>query len=287
MLISDHRPLPLEWVRAFEAAGRLGSFVAAAQALGITQAAVSQRIANLEARLSVRLFLRKPRGVALTVEGETWLPQVSLHLRAIQQSAEDLFGHAPRRVTLSASASVIQGWLAPRLAQVRPQDRVSFSFSTMVLEEEFEAKSGIQIRYGTGAWPGYRAARLFDEVIAPVAHPDLIHSDRRTIPRITLSGPRMGWADWPAFTGPQQLRFDSFAAALAASEAGAGVLLASLPLAVAALNAGRVQRLDVPSHPSPASYWLLAQPDACSEAVWRILTRLFCEGTDYNVSTVT
>ena len=48
--------LPLEWVRVFEAAGRTGSFTAAAQEIGLTQAAVSQRIQNLEQRLGARLF---------------------------------------------------------------------------------------------------------------------------------------------------------------------------------------------------------------------------------------
>ena len=48
----------------------LGSCIAAAGELSVTQAAVSQRVGHLEAHLGVRLFLRKPRGVALTVEGE-------------------------------------------------------------------------------------------------------------------------------------------------------------------------------------------------------------------------
>ncbi len=36
--------LPLEWIRAYEAAARTGSFTLAARELGLTQAAVSQRI---------------------------------------------------------------------------------------------------------------------------------------------------------------------------------------------------------------------------------------------------
>ncbi|MEM9127920.1 MAG: LysR family transcriptional regulator, partial [Pseudomonadota bacterium] len=38
---------PLDWLRVFEAAGRLGGFSAAAREFGLTQAAVSQRIGNL------------------------------------------------------------------------------------------------------------------------------------------------------------------------------------------------------------------------------------------------
>lgn len=276
-----NHPLPLEWVRAFEAAGRLGSFKAAAGELSITQAAVSQRIGQLEARLGVRLFLRKPRGVALTVEGEAWLPYISTHLRAIHQTADDLFGHGPRRLTISASASVIQTWLVPRLARIQASDRLSFSFSTMVLAEDFDKGGGIHIRYGSGPWSGYRSCRLFEEELAPVAHPDHAQGDWRAKPRIALSGPRLGWADWGVARGPvTHLRFDSFVLALAAAEAGAGVLLASLPLAEVSLATGRVVRLETHSLRPPASYWMLARPDQCSETQWRALTRAFCDNNN-------
>ena len=275
----SERPLPLEWVRAFEAAGRLGSFVAAAGELSITQAAISQRIGHLEAHLGARLFLRKPRGVTLTVEGEVWLPQITTHLRAIQQTADDLFGHGPRRITIAASASVIQAWLVPRLARVRAGDRMQFSFSTMVVEADFDKGGNIHIRYGSGPWPGYRAAKLFDEELTPVAHPDLAQGDWRDKPRIALSGPRRGWADWGAQPNPApQLRFDSFIAALSAAEAGAGVLLASVPLAAGSLAAGRLVRLDAQSLRPAESYWLLVPPDQSSDSQWHALTRAFCEG---------
>ena len=274
----SERPLPLEWVRAFEAAGRLGSFIAAADDLSITQAAISQRIGQLEARLGVRLFLRKPRGVALTVEGEAWLPHITTHLRAIHQTADDLFGHGPRRVTIAASASVIQGWLVPRLNRITPKDRLEFSFSTMVLEEDFDKGASVHIRYGSDPWPNQRSAKLFDEALAPVAHPDLATEDWHHLPRIAVSGPRLGWADWNAPGPAADLRFDSMIAALAAAEAGHGVLLASLPLASAALAANRVVRLGQRSLRPDASYWLLAPPAQCSDAQWRALTRAFCQG---------
>lgn len=106
--------------------------------------------------MGVRLCLRKHRGVALTVEGEVWRPQVSTHLRAIHQTADDLFGHGPQRVTIAASASVIQGWLVPRLARIQADDRLRFSFSKVVLAEDFDKGGGVHVRYSSGPWPGYR-----------------------------------------------------------------------------------------------------------------------------------
>jgi LysR family transcriptional regulator, glycine cleavage system transcriptional activator len=72
----QRNPLPpLKWIRVFEAAARLGNFTAAAKELGLTQAAVSQRIRNLELRLGAQLFNRRARGVILSLQGEAWLPQ--------------------------------------------------------------------------------------------------------------------------------------------------------------------------------------------------------------------
>ncbi len=108
--------LPLEWVRVFEAAGRTGNFTTAAQEAGLTQAAVSQRIRNLEARIGTQLFTRQARGVSLTVEGEAWLPYVTSALQALNRSAEELFGKPLKSITISASASITQMWIVPRLA---------------------------------------------------------------------------------------------------------------------------------------------------------------------------
>ncbi|MDH5453929.1 MAG: LysR family transcriptional regulator, partial [Paracoccaceae bacterium] len=96
--------LPLDWIRAFEIAARTGSFTAAAQEAGLTQSAISQRIANLEKRLGAPLFLREARQIRLTTEGEIWLPHVQAALESLRDSSEALFGVARNRLVLSASA---------------------------------------------------------------------------------------------------------------------------------------------------------------------------------------
>lgn len=84
--------IPLDWVRAFEMAGRTGSFTAAAQRINVTQASISQRISSLEQRIGSQLFIRNARGVSLSVEGEAWLPYVSAAFRSLEESYEDIFG---------------------------------------------------------------------------------------------------------------------------------------------------------------------------------------------------
>ena len=71
---------PLAAIRCFEAAARHQSFTRAASELGITQAAMSYQIKLLEERLGP-LFLRKPRGVALTETGRRLAPSGHRRLR--------------------------------------------------------------------------------------------------------------------------------------------------------------------------------------------------------------
>ena len=61
---------PLDTLRAFEAAARLGSFSAAAEALNLTHGAISRQIARLEQWLGLKLFRREARGVSLTPDGD-------------------------------------------------------------------------------------------------------------------------------------------------------------------------------------------------------------------------
>ena len=68
--------LPLNALRAFEAAARHASFTHAAEELHVTQAAVSHQVKALEERLGVALFVRRPRGLEITGEGQALLPDL-------------------------------------------------------------------------------------------------------------------------------------------------------------------------------------------------------------------
>ena len=68
---------PLNGLRAFDAAGRHLSFRAAAEELGVTQGAVAQQVRGLEAHLGLRLFERRPRGLAFTAAGRGYHREVS------------------------------------------------------------------------------------------------------------------------------------------------------------------------------------------------------------------
>lgn len=157
-----------------EAAARLVGFTAAANELGLTQAAVSQRIAQLERHLGNALFHRRARAVILTVQGEAWLPHVRVALDGLRDSIEAVFGTRRDRLTLSASQSVIEMWLLPRLARLQGQLKDEIAIQTLVLgTHDVPQDDVIRIRYGTGDWPRPYRARLYTEEIFPVAAPGL------------------------------------------------------------------------------------------------------------------
>lgn len=271
--------LPLEWVRAFEAAARTGSFTGAAEETGLTQSAISQRIGKLEKLLGTQLFLRQARSVALTVEGEAWLPHVRSAFDRLRDSSEGLFGVSRSRLTVSASTSIIDLWIMSRLNRLSEATGAQFSFKTMVLTEDgLQDDDVIRVRYGTGTWPVAYKAPLYKEVLAPLAAPGLAKSAGhwQGLPRIAVSGPRPGWNDWilkhgtPAVPLPEY-RFDTFSSAITAAKEGLGVLLGSLPLCQAAIKSGELVRLSDESLEHHQTYWLLASKDAISNQQWNTL----------------
>ncbi|MEY8097227.1 LysR family transcriptional regulator [Falsihalocynthiibacter sp. S25ZX9] len=267
---------PLEWIRAFEAAARCGSFTAAAGETGLTQSAISQRIGHLEKLLGAKLFERRPRAIALTVEGEAWLPHVRSALSSLQDSSEALFGARRGRVTISASLSVIDLWLAPRLQRLTEKTAAQISLQTMVLgAHSVPQDEVIRIRYGSGDWPHFYTHRLYSEKITPVVAPEFTRREDpwTSWPRITVSGPRPSWNDWADQFGIPTtplpvLRLDTYAPAQTIARAGGGVLLASLALCEADLKAGNLVRVsdDVLAHHE--SYWMLASKEAVTKPQW-------------------
>ncbi|MGB3176570.1 MAG: LysR family transcriptional regulator [Albidovulum sp.] len=278
--------LPLEWIRAFETAARCGSFTAAASETGLTQSAISQRIANLERRLGTPLFVRKARQIGLTPQGEAWLPHVQAALESLRDSSEALFGVSQRQLTLSASASITELWLVPRLARLAEATGAQVTIRTMVISTDAAAEDGtLKIRYGAGDWSAAFRTPLYDEQIAPVVAPALQAQaeDWRDLPRLAVSGPRPGWAEWSARTATATtpvagLRFDTFAAGLAAARAGLGVLLASLPLIAPDLATGALCRVSPEVLPHHETYWLLAAKERMSRRQWDQICACLTDG---------
>lgn len=86
-MTGSHLP-PLQTLRAFEAAVRLGSFTRAADELALTQGAISQHVRALEVRLDTTLFLRERFGAAPTPEAHALALQIRQGLEVLQRAFE-------------------------------------------------------------------------------------------------------------------------------------------------------------------------------------------------------
>ena len=98
------RRLPsLDFLRGFEASGRLLSFTRAAAELHLTQSALSRQVAAIEEALGVALFERAHRALKLTPEGEAFHREIGAHLQGIARAAESA-GSVRRRPSATSLA---------------------------------------------------------------------------------------------------------------------------------------------------------------------------------------
>lgn len=108
----------LELYKVFKEVAEAGNITAAAQALYISQSAVSQSIKQLETALQARLFSRSPRGVTLTGEGQMLYEYVRSAL-SLLSTGEDKLSQAQQlllgTLTIGASDTVTSLFLTPYL----------------------------------------------------------------------------------------------------------------------------------------------------------------------------
>lgn len=107
----------LPHLETFLQAAELGSFTAAARALKLTQAAVSQRVQALEQDLGVPLFYRQGGKASLTEAGQALYPEAQRILELHREARQKITGKKlPLAGELTLAASSIPGeYLLPSL----------------------------------------------------------------------------------------------------------------------------------------------------------------------------
>ena len=109
-------------IALFCKAAELGSFTAAAQALGLTPAAVSRGVGRLELRLGLKLFRRTTRSMSLTDDGRLYFEQCRAAITQIDDAEKSITGRQtqPRgQLRISAPSTYAHYRLLPRMAQFR------------------------------------------------------------------------------------------------------------------------------------------------------------------------
>ncbi|HLO76849.1 MAG TPA: LysR family transcriptional regulator [Magnetospirillum sp.] len=263
----DRPYLPLNALRAFEASARHLSFTHAAIELNVTQAAVSHQVRALERRLGVSLFLRLPRGLALTDEAMALLPTLRDSFDRIGHLLEQFGGARPREVlTVGAVGTFAVGWLLPLLPQFREAHPfIDLRLSTNNNRVDIAAEGlDYAIRFGDGAWHGTEALKLFAAPMSVLCTPEIARRLREPADvrhETLLRSYRVDeWPDWftaaqvpvPPVRGPV---FDSSWTMVEAAIQGAGVALAPSMMFRRQLAAGWiVQPFDILAH--AGAYWL-------------------------------
>lgn len=111
-----------ESLRCFVAAARLSSFKAAARTVGLTAAAVGQRIARLEEQTQRPLFQRFGRRVALAEAGAAFLPAAERalsELSACLRVGRGEAGPAPEEIVIGTRYELGMSWITPALKPLR------------------------------------------------------------------------------------------------------------------------------------------------------------------------
>ena len=243
----------LNGLRAFEAAARHGSFVAAAAELHVTQAAVSQQVRLLEKRLGFALFRRYANRLELTDRGRAFQPGLTNAFDAIAQLIDEVAGQSDVVLTVGVAPAFGLHWLIPRLKQFsrrHPQVRVHVAAggATRPLSDDWTCT----VRRGRGDWSGYVAEELFPTTLVPVCAPAVAtglrgQGDLRNATLIVVPHLRQQWTWWfdaagisEPVTGGGEVLFENSAMAMQAVLNGVGIAIAQLPYVSDALAAGQL-----------------------------------------------
>lgn len=252
------RPLPpLNALRAFEAAARLGSFSRAAEELGVTHGAISRHIHSLQAFLGTELFRPAGRNRVPTERAAAYLAEVSAALDRLAGATERMREpSAARMLRINTLATFSMRWLIPRLSSFQiAHPRVEVRLITSM--EPVERLSGdfdVVIRRNPMHRPGYTSRRFLVERNLPVAAPALLARFPLRAPRDLLGAPLLhcdskpnAWLEWFRAAGlrasqipPSGQRFENYFFTLEAAARGLGFAVGALPLIADDLASGRL-----------------------------------------------
>lgn len=250
-------------LRIFTASAHHLSFSRAAEAVHLTQSAVSKHVKALEERLGVELFVRHARGLSLTEAGRIYLDEIAPALEQVDRAAARIQAlRADENRFALGVPPAIADWLTPRLAAFL--DRHPALTVTIRPRQASGAQGGAarsvapdaEIRFGDGRWPGARARYLIGREVSLVASPALL-ARRRLREPLDLARPGApallrhvlvphAWAEWSAAVGLERdaldvaeaPEYEQYSVLLPAVLAGLGVAVAPRFLVATPLEAG-------------------------------------------------
>lgn len=243
----------LSGLRAIEATGRLGTLAAAADELGVTSGALSQRIQKAERALGRVLFKRTSNGLVLTVSGAEMMPLLTRGLTDLSSAVGLMNPARDNCLTISVAPVFASRWLVWRLGRfnaLHPKIRIRIEPSVTLLNPDHDDVD-ICVRVGSGEWPDVNAEFLLEQRVFPVCSPEFADrisepADLAGVPIIRENEALYGWDFWLKQYGlaPDILgagpTFADASLCLDAAMTGQGVFMAWETLASDAVKAGRI-----------------------------------------------
>lgn len=291
-----HDPPPTHMLQAFSSVAKLKSFSRAAAGIGVSQSAISQRIAALEARLGTRLLRRENGQFELTAEGAAYLETVDAVLDALRRAASRV---ADRRaiVRISVLPSFARCWLAPRLAMF------ASSFPDMdvalhVSDDKVSLDDGdydLAIRLRPSADRSGESMTKDDDVMIAVAAPGRSNATSHAsdpfadLPLLADDCGRLGLPVWEAWrswyrlnrcdrTPARGFTFNDAGLMVEAALSGAGAALVRRSLVADSIEAGKLVSVGS-SFPSPGRTVLLERPRGRSTKAAQRVARWFLDAS--------
>ncbi len=261
--------IPLNALRAFEAAARHLSFTNAAIELHVTHAAVSQQVKSLEQQLGCQLFVRVSRGLMLTTEGESLLPVLNDSFDRIADTLDRFSsGQMREKMKVGVVGSFATGLLLPRLEDFnRRYPHIELQLSTHNNRVDPAAEGhDYTIRFGSGAWHGTEAQCICPAPLSPLCNPAIARQLQQPadVHKFTLlrSFRRDEWSQWlqsmnenaPSPAHPVMI-FDSSLTMIEAAMLGAGIALAPVRIFNHLLQSEKLVR-PFPAEIDLGGYWL-------------------------------
>lgn len=189
-------------LHAFLAVCRCGSFRQAAEALCVTQAAVSRAVQRLEEHLGGhRLFDRSAQGVVLTERGRLLRELTEQPVQALERATEAMDQAAPaQQVRLSVIPTLGTQWLMPRLPAFQAaHPAIAITLRQFKHDEDFsrdDVDLWIEVKRPQRPWPAQLDVHyLLGRETLPVCAPWL--RDRLRQPQDLLAVPLLHHTKFP------------------------------------------------------------------------------------------
>ncbi|MEL6224510.1 MAG: LysR family transcriptional regulator [Cyanobacteria bacterium J06627_8] len=163
-------------VSEFVAVVDTGSFSAAAKQLGVSTSYVSRRVADLEAKLGIRLLARSTRQVRMTDAGSEYYHRCTDLIAGLEEANQVVAGETTEivgRIRVAAAGAFAEQYVAPALAEFaahHPKVQIEISFNSRIInliDEGFD----FAIRYGVLEDSSLIARKLTGRTLVTCASP--------------------------------------------------------------------------------------------------------------------